>query len=49
MVQKESSSTGTGKTFGLNKFSYPNNWIGNPELGSPKNPGSMKWPFGINK
>lgn len=37
---KEESNTG------LTKYSYPNHWVGNEELGSSKNPGSLKWPFG---
>ncbi|KAL8110848.1 hypothetical protein AgCh_026554 [Apium graveolens] len=31
------------------KYSYPNYSVGNEELGTGKNPGSLAWPFGVDK
>lgn len=31
------------------KYSYPNDNVGNEELGSSKNTGSLTWPFGVDK
>lgn len=31
------------------KYSYPNNNVGNEELGTGKNPGSLTWPFSVDK
>lgn len=31
------------------KYSYPNYSVGNEELGTGKNPGSLTWPFGVDR
>lgn len=31
------------------KYSYPNHSVGNEELGTGKNHGSLIWPFGVDK
>lgn len=35
-------------TKGSRKYSYPNFSVGNEELGTGKNPGSLTWPFGVD-
>lgn len=35
-------------TSGLKRYSYPNFSVGNEELGTGKNPGSLTWPFRSN-
>ena len=30
------------------KYSYPNFKVGNEEMGTGKNPGSLTWPFGVD-
>ena len=36
-------------TKGSLKYSYPNFNVGNAEMGTGKNPGSLSWPFGVDK
>lgn len=40
--------TATNPTKGSWKYSYPNFSVGNEELGTGKNPGSLTWPFGVD-
>lgn len=49
IIQKDDHTSKSSS--GLRKYSYPNFSVGNEELGTGKNPGSLTWPFGndLNK
>lgn len=38
----------TSPTKGSWKYNYPNFSVGNEELGTGKNPGSLTWPFSVD-
>ena len=48
-VKKSSFHMNKPKTItGPWKYSYPNFNVGNEEMGTGKNPGSLTWPFGVD-